>query len=382
MADPVSVLAVLGLVYAGRTLSKSSETYISQPTMKKLPDDFEVRPTDFRVNSEERALADQQVISPFGDIVKQERSSGQEILDMKDRFNVDGRMNNLSPVEKKLVGPGLGIGADVPAAGGFQQMFRAMPENVGAYRLTTLPGRTGPAKDISGGRGTLQPGVGFNRPEKTAFLPERLPTVPGRAQGQGGAVTGEVGRQSYERTKRPTNRSETSTRTDGLNFAPGKHFIGAETLAQDPTRNKSDITDDQYKYNDRVAPGISSFHGGYVNSSVMGAVGSQVRTPEELMKLGLRYNNRRSMPDRPGNAGRMNVRAGPLNQGGALTVVRSDNNRYDGRVNPVSAGWTQQYVLPEYQNLNPYKGQPNSRLDLDIAKRQLANNPFAHSLSE
>jgi len=382
MADPFSVLAVLGLVYAGRTLSKSSETYISKPTMKQLPDEFQDNRREFRVNSEERALENQQVISPFGDIVKQERSSGQEILDMKDRFNVDGRMNNLSPVEKKMVGPGLGIGADVPAAGGFQQMFRAMPENVGAYRLTTLPGSTGPAVDITGGRGTLQQDVGFNRPEKTAFLPERLPNVPGRAQGQGGAVTGEAGRQSYERTKRPTNRSETSTRTDGLNFAPGKHFISAETLSQDPTRNKSDIADEHYKYNDRVAPGISSFHGGYVNSSVMDAVGSSVRTPEELMRLGLRYNNRRSMPDRPGNAGRMNVRAGPLNQSGALTTVRSDNNPYDGRINPVSAGWTQQYVLPEYQNLNPYKGQPNSRLDLDIAKRQLANNPFAHHLSQ
>ena len=386
MADPISVLAILGLVYAGRSLSKSSksETYLAQPNPKYLPNDFEPssRPTDFRVNGDERNLVNNEVISPFGDIVKQERSSGQEILEMKDRFSVDGRMNNLSPIEKKLVGPGLGIGADVPAAGGFQQLFRAMPENVGAYRLTSLPGRTGPAVDISGGRGTVQPGVGFNRPEKTAFLPERLPNVPGRAQGQGGALTGEAGRQSYERTKRPTNRSETSTRTDGLNFAPGKHFVGAETLSQDPTRNKSDIADEQYKYNNRVAPGVSNFHGGYVNSSVIDAIGGTVRTPEELMKLGLRYNNRRSMPDRPGNAGRMNVRADALNQGGLLTTARSDNNRYDGRINPVNAGWTQQYVMPEHQKLNAYKGQQNTRLDLDIAKRQLANNPLAHSLSD
>ena len=396
MADPLSVLAVMGLAFVGRSLSNSgktsggTETYMRQPPTAELPSDFkDTRSvpraelnTDFRVNSEERALSDNQVISPFGDIVKQERSSGQEIMDMKDRFSVDGRMNNLSPVEKQQVGPGLGLAADVPAAGGFQQMFRAMPENVGAYRLTTLPGRIGPAGDTTGGRGQLQASVGYNRPETTAFLPERLPNVPGRAQGQGGALTGEAGRQSHERTKRTTNRAETSTRTDGLNFAPGKHFIGAETLSQDPTRNKSDISDEQYQYNDRVAPGVSSFHGAYVNSSVLGAVGSQVRTPEELMKLGLRYNNRRSSPDRPGNAGRMNVRAGPLNQSGALTAVRSDNTKYDGRVNPVSAGWTQQYVLPEHQNLNPYKGQPNTRLDLGIAKRQLANNPLAHNLSD
>uniref|UniRef100_A0A6C0JYX1 DUF5899 domain-containing protein n=1 Tax=viral metagenome TaxID=1070528 RepID=A0A6C0JYX1_9ZZZZ len=395
MADPLSVMALMGLIYAGKTLSEREV-----PVRKNNPEPENSDPfippnagaimaatnfnTDFKVNGEERALVSNEVQTPFTDLVKQSRSSGQEVLDMKDRFVTDlGVMNNLSPIEKQQVGPGLGVAADVPAVGGFQQMFRAMPENVGAYRMTTLPGRPGPAGDISGGRGTLPQQIGHNRPEKTAHLPSRLPPTQGRAQGQGGAITGDTGRQHYERSKRSTHRAQTSYRSDGLNFAPAKHFVGSETLSQDPTRNKSDITGAEYKYQDRVTPGVSSFYGGYSNSSLIQATnqGQRVMTAQELAKYGLRYSERRSQADRPGNAGRMNVRAGPLNQGGIITSVRSDNSRVDGRLNPVSGGWTQQYVQTEYQQLNPYKGQANTRLDLDIAKRQLANNPLANSLS-
>ena len=396
MADPLSVMALMGLIYAGKTLSErevpvrknnpgTEERQESEPFVPPNASSIIASTnfnTDFKVNSEERALVSNEVQKPFTDLVKQSRSSGQEVLDMKDRFVTDlGVMNNLSPIEKQQVGRGLGLAPDVPAAGGFQQMFRAMPENVGAYRLTTLPGRTGPAGDISGGRGTLASELGHNRPEKTAHLPSRLPPTQGRAQGQGGAITGEVGRQHYERSKRSTHRAQTSYRSDGLNFAPAKHFVGSETLAQDPTRNKSDVTGAEYKYQDRVTPGVSSFYGGYSNSSLVQAHGQRVMSAQELAKYGIRYSERRSQPNRTGNAGRMNVRAGPLNQGGIVTSVRSDNSRVDGRFNPASGGWTQQYVQAEYQQLNPYKGQANSRLDLDIAKRQLENNPLAQSLS-
>jgi hypothetical protein len=72
----------------------------------------------------------------FGDIGRQQRSGGQEILNMRNRMYDTGRMNNLSPIEKQLVGPGLGVSADTPATGGYQQMFRVNPINVGEYKLT------------------------------------------------------------------------------------------------------------------------------------------------------------------------------------------------------------------------------------------------------
>ena len=389
MADPVSVLALLGLIYTGKKLSESSITKTKQDEeitaatrAQYSPEQLNVGNMDFKVNSEERALLSSEVTPSFGVVAPQVRSSGAEIMNMTDRFMTDlNVMNNLSPVPKQQVGPGLGVNSDVPAVGGFQQMFRAMPENVGAYRLTSLPGRSGPAADISGGRRTLVPELGHNRPEKTAFLPSRLPNVPGRAQGQGGSLNGVTVRQEYEKTKRTTNRSETTTRTDGLNFTPAKHIIGAGAIAQDPTRNKSDVTGRQYYHMDQVTPGVSSFYGAYADTPAAQAIDNKIRTPAELAKYGLRLADRRSMPGMTPNAGRMNVREKPINQIGMVTAVRADTSGADGHMNPISGGWTQQYVKPQYTNFNPYKGNQN-KLDLTLAQRQLRNNPLALSISE
>ena len=286
-----------------------------------------------------------------------------------------GRMNNLSPIEKQLVGPGLGVDPSVPAVGGFQQTFRVNPINVGEYRLTTLPGRSGPAADVTGGRSATVGQLTHNKPDTTAFLPSRRPTMAGRAQGMSGVVP----RNEHEKTKRTTNRSETGLRNDGLGFNGAKRFISAQTMSQDPTRFKSDRNDEQYTYTNRPAPGIHSYHGAYTQSAA-----SQVtaKTNEELMRYGFRPEDRRGKPNRMGNAGRMNVRESALKQGGALTAVRTDTTRVDGRVNAANGGWSQNYQQKPFHQFNSYKGNanPNTR-DLGIAKRQLQNNPLSHSLS-
>jgi hypothetical protein len=286
----------------------------------------------------------------------------------------NGRMNNLSPIEKQMVGPGLGVDPSVPAVGGFQQTFRVNPVNVGEYRLTTLPGRTGPAADVTGGRSAMVGELTHNKPETTAFLPSRRPTMAGRAQGMSGVVP----RNEHEKTKRTTNRSETGLRNDGLGFNGAKRFISAQTMSQDPTRFKSDRNDEQYMYNNRPAPGIHSHHGAYTQG-----VASQItaKTNEELMKYGFRPEDRRGKPNRMGNAGRMNVRESALKQGGRLTSVRTDRTRIDGRVAPANGGWTQNYQQKPFHQFNSYKGNANPNTqDLGIAKRQLQNNPLAHSL--
>jgi len=180
----------------------------------------------------------------------QQRSGGEEILNMRNRMYDNGRMNNLSPIEKQMVGPGLGVDPSVPAVGGFQQTFRVNPVNVGEYRLTSLPGRTGPAADVTGGRSAVVGQLTHNKPETTAFLPSRRPTMAGRAQGMSGVVP----RNEHEKTKRTTNRSETGLRNDGLGFNGAKRFISAQTMPQDPTRFKSDRNDEQYAYGNRPAP--------------------------------------------------------------------------------------------------------------------------------
>ena len=372
MADPISLMAVAGLVFAGRNLStKSAPPKVDNvpPTMKN-PEIVESN--NFDASPE---VQHKMEMENFGDISPQQRSGGQEILNMRNRMYDHGRMNNLSPVEKQRDGPGLGVGAHVPAVGGFQQSFRVNPVNVGEYRLTTLPGRTGPAADVTGGRSAKVGDLTHNKPETTAFLPSRRPTVAGRAQGMSGVVP----RNEHEKTKRTTNRSETGHRADGLGFNGAKRFISAGAMPQDPTRFKTDRTDEQYTYMNHPAPGIHSHRGAYTNSA---AVKVASKNNEELMKYGFRPEDRRGKPNRMGNAGRMNVRETALKQGGALTAVRSDTTRIDGRVNAANGGWTQQYQQKPYHQFNAYKGTANPNTNnLDIAKRQLQNNPLSHSLS-
>jgi hypothetical protein len=63
---------------------------------------------------------------------------------------------NILPAEQLRVGPGLGVGPEVAATGGFQQFYRQLPLNVGAYKKTTLPGRVVPGGTQVGGKGELQ----------------------------------------------------------------------------------------------------------------------------------------------------------------------------------------------------------------------------------
>lgn len=380
MADPISLLAVAGLVYAGRTLSTAdkskTEKYSPEPKVRNTNDGMGAAQPSFKQDDfvSRVQVPSKQEMKSFADVSRQQRSAGQEVLSMRDRMFNRGHMNNLSPVEKQLVGPGLGVHASVPAVGGYQQMFRVNPVNVGEYRLTTLPGRSGPAVDITGGRSAKVGELTHNKPETTAYLPTRLPTMAGRAQG----MTGVVPRNEHERTKRTTNRSETGLRNDGLGYNGAKRLVSAQTLAQDPTRFKADRNDEQYRYNNQPAPGIHSFHGAYATGAASRVA---AKTNEELMKYGFRPEDRRGKPNRPGNAGRMNVRESALKQGGALTAVRSDTSRIDGRVNAADGAWTQNYQNKPFHQFNPYKGNenPNSK-NLGIAAKQLENNPLSHAL--
>src|SRR6056300_1424036 len=380
MADPISLAAVAGLIFAGRALSDKIEpAKVVQRNVDEEPKEdtpvnrefiYEER-TEFEPRVEVPA---KQEVESFADIGRQSRTGGQELLTMRDRMYDRGIMNNLSPIEKQMVGPGLGVGAETPAVGGYQQMFRVNPINVGEYRLTTLPGRSGPAMDITGGRSAKVGELTHNKPETTAYLPSRLPVMAGRAQGMSGAVP----RASHQKTMRTTNRSETGLRADGLGYNGAKRFVSAQTMPQDPTRFKSDRNDMQFSYASHAAPGITNFSGAYATSA---AAQITTKNNEELMKYGFRPEDRRGKANRMGNPGRMNVRESALKQGGRLTAVRSDTTRVDGRVNPANGGGTQNYQQKPFHQFNAYKGNenPNSR-NLEIAKRQLQNNPLAHHI--
>ena len=405
MADPLSLAAIIALACAGKKLSTQKETFVPNPP---APLSQEIDPNQMENPNEifststtqqgapsffgSRTGESKDVMESFADITQQNLFGlgGTEMDRLRERPYVSNRMDNLAPVQKQLVGPGLGVGPNVPAYGGYQQLYQTLPNNVGAYKLTTLPGRSGPAFQVGGGKPGLIGEITHRAPAKTAFLPSRYPNVArGRAQGKGGGpVTGMTYRSKEERTKRQTNRSETTKRCDGLEFNPAKSIVSALTLAEDPTRNKGDLTSGQFDFNNQPVPGISNFVGGYTDSPAVHLMeqnkGPNGYTAQQLEQFGFRPDDRRGKVDREGNAGRMNVRADPLNQGGMVTAVRADSHKYDGRLGPANGGWSQNYVADKYYQLNPYKGQVNTlatNKSLNIAKNQLANNPFAHTLA-
>ena len=386
MADPISIAAVAALVYAGKVLSKKEQEapkFVPKNPVPKPNTMIEVEETDddfdFKYGAakglESLEYQNKQEMPSFGEVAPQRRTSGGEILDMRNRLYDQGRMNNLSPVEKQMVGPGLGVSADVPAVGGFQQLYRVMPTNVGEYKLTQLPGRTNHGADTMGGRRGIVGEVAKNRPERTTDLDARLPVARGRAQGMS-AITP---RQEHEKTKRTTNRAETGLRTDGLQNTPAKRFTSAMTIAQEPTRNKTDLNDGMFAHMDNPQPGIHSFYGAYENSAAVQASASRDDNAA-LMRYGFRPEDRRGQANRMPNRGRMNVRESPVKQGGQLTSVRMDQTRVDGRVNPMNGAWMQQYKNADYHQFNPYKGKENPYAtpeSLNATRKQLANNPFA-----
>jgi len=398
MADPLSLALVIGLACVGKKLSEKQEKFTPAPLQQPLQE----QPLSTTSSgggplglTGSRTGAFKDVPTTFADMQKQNvfGFASSDLDRLREQPYISGQMNNLSPAEKQLVGPGLGVGADVPAYGGYQQLYQVRPTNVNGYKLTTLPGRSGPAMDVNGGKPGMVGQLTHRAPAKTAFLPSRYPTVQGRAQGNGtggGPVTGMTYRSKEEKTKRQTNRAETTKRCDGLEFNPAKSLVSALTLAEDPTRNKGDLNTGQFSYNDQAAPGVTNFASGYTQTPAVQMMNQQHSGPngytvKQLEQYGFRPDERRGKLDRDGNAGRMNVRADALNQGGMVTAVRTDSNRYDGRTGPVSGGWSQNYVQDQYYQLNSYKGQQNtwgaSTTGLDIAKNQLSNNPFAHTLA-
>lgn len=380
MADPISLMAIAGLVYAGRKMGENASVADSTPLKAPEPPLLQDEPVeDIEYVEGVPEWEGKEEHGSFAEIAPQKRSSGGEILQMRNRMYDSGRMNNIGPVEKQLVGPGLNVHADVPAYGGFQQLYRANPVNVGEYRLSTLPGRANHGHDVKGGRRTLESEVGFNRPEKTAYLPERLPMVRGKSQG----FSGRAPRAEHETTKRPTVRSQTGMRTDGLEHNPAKRFIPGPQIPQKPTKFKSDGNYEQFYHKNNPQPGISSFHGGYTHSAAA-RVGA--KTNDELARLGFRPEDKRGqIHTRPGgNPGRMNVREGPVKQGGQATTVRFDASRVDGRTGPANGGWTQDYRQSDFHKFNAYKGNVNPLATSDglgLAKRQLQNNPFNHPIN-
>ena len=378
MADPLSLAAVVALAFAGKHLSEqnfsvqktvaphANRQNVTQLLNARAPLEPTQTPYNNEVNFNGSDGFNKVERRSFGVIAQQDNAlAGEPLKDFRDRAYISGKMNNLSPSTKTLVGPGLGVDPNVPAYGGFQQLYRVNPINVGEYKLTQLPGRANHAHALNKMPGQVGELTHY-KPETTAYLPSRLPPQKGRASGQGGNLTGVRVREEYERTKRSTARSQTGYRGDGLGYAPAKSTVSALQMSQDPSRNKGDMHGQVFTHLDNAAPGISSWSHGYL------------QTPQDI-----RDTDRRGQGHRQGNAGRMNVRGGAQSAAGKVTAVRFDQSRTDGRMGTANPGSRfQQYAPLGQQNNNTFKGNMDDRVvgqgSLQLAHNVLKNNPLAH----
>jgi hypothetical protein len=339
--DPLALAAVVGLVFAGKRLSDDPKTTAPRPPP---PVHIMERTTRFAQNDQQMQqvgrtscgrdfqgfdIQPKHEVASFGDINQDtnKRPYGQPVYDLYNRQYVTNKMNNLAPVERRQVGPGIGIGAEVPAAGGFQQYFRVLPNNINEERLTTLEGRNGPMDSFVKNGAPQMGEVTHQAKASKAWF--REPTKRD-AQGQGGAVVGPHIRPDHIKTKRCTNRQQTGMREDTLEMGPAQYGVYQPYFSVSGTSDKA-LT---------------------------------------------RCSDNRSNEDRAGNGQRMNVRADPIGAVGAMTNLRAETIAF-----PVQAGDAskqQNYIQSDYHRFNEHKGRTNPHMkSMDIAIRQLEQNEIA-----
>ncbi len=353
--DPLALAAVVGLVFAGQRLSSDvppATTVASVPPPRQITkldtdlmgdapgrrsDAFGLRPVNpsfgRRVADEflppKEAVPSLQDLSPTANRLP----FGQPVYDLYNRQNVSNKMNNLQPIERKNVGPGLGVGANVPAIGGFQQYFRVLPNNVNEEKLVTLPGGKGPAAAVVKQGGTQLGQNGYingvmSHQAKVTKTWTREP-AQNQGQGQGGRLIGFEGRPDQIKTRKTTNRQETGKRGDTLEYGPGQWNVYLPYNA----------------LTDRDLP---------------------------------RSTGNRVNPDREGNPGRMNVRGDPQGQGGTATNLRAESVPVP--VPHMNGGRFQNYKPADMWKLNQSKMKENPLAApgaLNTARDVLKSNPIA-----
>jgi len=351
--DPLALAAVVGLVFAGQKFSSPATTATQAPRpprqittldtdlMGDAPgrnaDAFGLRPINpsFGRRIGDVYLPSKEAIPSLQELSPQTNRLpfGQPVYDLYNRQNVSNKMNNLQPVERKNVGPGLGVAANVPALGGFQQYFRVLPNNVNEEKLVTLPGAKGPAAAfVKQGGTTMGQGLingSMTHQAKATKAWHREP-AQNQGQGQGGRLMAPEGRPDNIKTRRTTIRQETGQRGDTLEFGPGQWNVYL------PYSNG--LTDRQLPHS----------------------------------------TDNRSNPDRAANAGRMNVRADPQGAVGAATNLRAESVPVP--VPHMNGGRFQNYRPADVWKVNQLKATPNPMANsqvLNTARDVLKSNPLA-----
>lgn len=323
----LALAAVLGLAYFGFSSNNNEpESNVAVSTTTRI----EKENAEFNFGDvydvQQRAISNRhshkQEVTSFQDVstIAGHSVGGQPVYNVREREYVTNKMNNVNPNPWVRVGPGIGVGPNVPSYGGKQQLFRVLPVNMNESRLTQLPGgvRAPPTALVPSGE--ARPNVSKNKVEKVW---SNMPIG-----GPGLAVkTAPPTRPEEVRGQRFTKKDHSLVRTDDLSIGGPRTDLGMAHIVT-----------------------------------------------ENTMKQTKRIN-----PDTMGNPGRMNVREGPLGAHGMVTSVRVDDNKFVTNHGSTNVG----YIRTGQQEINQYKENPGTAVvyPLDLAKRQLENNPFNHPLT-
>lgn len=148
----------------------------------------------------------------------------QSDKDRLQRYEVSGKMHNVSPTEKIYVGPGLNLDPHEVARGGYHDMFRILPDNVNSYKKQTFAGRVIPGKGMTTERNFQPKELPVNK-QKVEYTLNHRPTMAQTNPYKNGRV-----KQNFH--MRETVRSKT-TSEHPINLAGAASSANAQRLTNE-----------------------------------------------------------------------------------------------------------------------------------------------------
>lgn len=363
-------------------------------------------------------------------------------IDQSQRFIASNKLNNVVPTQQIRVGPGVGVGPNVAASDGFHPMLRIMPKNVNEHRLNNLPGGVVHGSSAIAARPSEMQLLQYGPPR--FWTQERRPTAATKASVNArthrptvllgacggrpvhgdhfGGVGGQVGTY-VQHTQATRDRYDNNVNMHETNVTAAQHGIGAYTKASHDTSRIDNQQREQAQTYDGVLTGHRAarsseayllpqtnrnLHSAELSGNPASSIEGGRARPQDRLDRTLREHVH--VPSQLGVAT-------PYLKGHSVQATDKWLDRESKRYGQHLVGWMSPahkptdvrmpglvQVTPRVQlaeapslptMLNPPRMAPmgqstttynklpteNLRLDLDLAKRQLGNNPLTVSIS-
>ena len=221
----------------------------------------------------------------------------------KDRYTntITGLMNNVSPIEKQYVGPGLNVGPDVASKGGYHDLYRILPDNVNSYKKNSFAGRVLSGKNMTTERDSA-PVLQDNKKPERYYTMKEVPLSQGRSQ-----------------TSAPSSRSTTVLQdTMRESCTPGLGIAGPANMAESMQSS--------VQYNTRTHDRTECYIPG--GPSMAGHGAGAYTTTSTIISEG----QREQCKDNSVNVQQQGAGMGVYYTDSAGVTQRGDSNKYNGHI--------------------------------------------------